>query len=163
MWQYVGHSLCWCVWVPVRESLWLFWCETHIKGLSSRSPVRTEVDEGRKVTEKIKRVNWQRRPERRPRKEQKRTVNLWEQSREGEGHSQQTSAWLVVFVGISLEYTECSKSVTESLSLHLELTQVCVCSFVLFFHPLGCVLCVHKEMCNAPGRRWEEPLDDLIY
>ena len=36
---------------------------------------------------------------------------------------------------------------------------------LLFFHPLGCVryvLCVHKEMWNTPGRRWEKPLDDSM-
>ena len=34
--------------------------------------------------------------------------------------------------------------------------------FVLFLHPLRCVLSICKEMCNAPGRRLEKPLDDLI-
>ena len=45
------------------------------------------------------------------------------------------------------------------LFLRLELTQVRVCSFVLFFHPLGCILCGRKEMCNAPGRK---PLDESV-
>ena len=39
------------------------------------------------------------------RREQKWSVGLREQSREGEGHSRQKSAWLVPFVGVSLEYT----------------------------------------------------------
>ena len=42
--------------------------------------------------------------------------------------------------------------------LRLELTQFRICS--LFFHHLGCVLCVRKEMWNIPGRKWEKPLDD---
>ena len=36
----------------------------------------------------------------------------------------------------------------------------------LFFHPLvgwvWCVLCVCKAISNAPGRRWEKPLDDRM-
>ena len=41
------------------------------------------------------------------------------------------------------------------LFFRLELTQACICSFVPFFHPLGCVMCVRKEMCNVPSRRRE--------
>ena len=63
MWHYVGHSLCWCVWVPIRESLCLLWRETHTKGLSAISTARPEVDEGRKVPEKTERLSWQRRAE----------------------------------------------------------------------------------------------------
>ena len=48
---------------------------------------------------------------------------------------------------------ELQRSVTNFLLLHLELTQVRVCSFVPFFHPLGCVLCVCNEMCNAHDRK----------
>ena len=38
------------------------------------------------------------------------------------------------------------------------------CLFVCSFLPPSrlCVLCVRKEMCSAPSRRWEKPLDDLI-
>ena len=37
------------------------------------------------------------------------------------------------------------------------------CFFVCSFSPpFGCVLRIRKEMCNAPGRKWEKPLDDLI-
>ena len=43
--------------------------------------------------------------------------------------------------------------------LHFKLTQACL-FVLLFFHPLGCVLCVRKEMCNTPGRRWEKPQDN---
>ena len=45
--------------------------------------------------------------------------------------------------------------------LRLGLTKsVFVCS--LFFHPLGCVLCVRKQMWNIPDRTWEKPLDDQM-
>ena len=66
------------------------------------------------------------------------------------------------FVEVSRKYTpmiacKCTESSTKvsqtSLLLRLELTQARFCSFVHFFHPLGCVLCVRKEMCNVPGRR----------
>ena len=40
------------------------------------------------------------------------------------------------------------KSVTNSLLLHSELTQVRVCLFVLFLHLLGCILCI----CNTLGK-----------
>ena len=79
------------------------------------------------------------------------------------------SSLLVAFSEFSLGYTltlahrntECTKSVTDtSPLLRLEQTQVCICLFVLFFHPLGCVLCVRKEMYYTPGRRWEKSLDD---
>ena len=63
LWHYVGHSLFWCVWVSVRESLCLFSHETHTEGLDARSLARPEVDEGRKVPEKTERVSWQRWPE----------------------------------------------------------------------------------------------------
>ena len=42
-----------CVWVPVRESLCLFWRETHTKGQRARFPTRPEAVEGRKVPEKV--------------------------------------------------------------------------------------------------------------
>ena len=66
------------------------------------------------------------------------------------------------FVEVSCKYTpaiackcteRCTKVSQTSPLLRLNLNQARVCSFVLFFHPLGCVLCVRKEMCNAPGRR----------
>ena len=81
MWHYVGHSLCWYVWVPVSESLFLLWRETHTKGLSTRSLARPEVDEGRKVLEKTKRVSWQR-----------RAVRIWKQNREERTKVRKTTA-----------------------------------------------------------------------
>ena len=134
------------------------WREAHTRVLSTRSPVRPEVDEGSKVREK----KWV------SKREQKRSVSLIEQSKEGEGNSQQKSAWLVAFVGVSLEYT---------LALAHRMHKKChgipplalgadpsSCLFVCSFLPPSrlCVLCVLNEMCNAPGRRWEKPLDDLI-
>ena len=76
------------------------------------------------------------------------------------------------FVGISLEYTlalahRCTESQAKvsqtSPFLRLEITQVRVYS--LFFRPLSCVccvLCVRKEIWNAPGRSWEKPPDDRM-
>ena len=37
MWHYGWHPFL-CVWVPFKESLCLFWRETHSKGLRARSP-----------------------------------------------------------------------------------------------------------------------------
>ena len=45
--------------MPVKESLYLFWRETHTKGLCAGSPTRPEKNEGRKVTEKRERDNRQ--------------------------------------------------------------------------------------------------------
>ena len=52
MWHYGWHPFLW-VWVPVRESLCLFWCETHTKSLRARTPTRPEEDEGKKVPETV--------------------------------------------------------------------------------------------------------------
>ena len=41
LWHYAWHLFL-CVWVPLRESLCLFWCETNTKGLRMRSPTRLE-------------------------------------------------------------------------------------------------------------------------
>ena len=46
VWHNGWHSF---LWVQVRESLCLFWRETHTKGLRARSPTRPEEDERRKV------------------------------------------------------------------------------------------------------------------
>ena len=55
---------------------------------------------------------------------------------------------------IAYKYTESSTKVSKtSPLLRLELTQARLCSFILFFHPLRCVLWVRKKMCHAPGRR----------
>ncbi len=40
--------------MPVRESLCLFWRESHTKGLHARFPTRPEEDEGKKVPESRK-------------------------------------------------------------------------------------------------------------
>ena len=57
MWHDVGHSFCGCGcgWVPVREFLCLFWCETHTKGLRARFPTKTEDDEERQSPKAVNR------------------------------------------------------------------------------------------------------------
>ena len=72
MWHYVGHSLCWCVWVPVRESLCLLWREPKQRAWA---PTRPEVDEGRKVPEKTERDLVDK-------GKQKEAVRRWKQGRE---------------------------------------------------------------------------------
>ena len=57
LWLYGWHPFL-CEWAPARESLCLFWHETHTKSLGTRSPTEPGVDEGRKVSEKTERVNW---------------------------------------------------------------------------------------------------------
>ena len=51
LWHYGWHLFV-CMCVLVRESLCLFWRETHTKGLRARSPTRPEEDEGRKIPER---------------------------------------------------------------------------------------------------------------
>ena len=55
---------------------------------------------------------------------------------------------------IACKCTESCTKVSQTSPLwRLELTRSRVYSFVLFFHPLGCVLCLCKETCNSPGQR----------
>ena len=143
----------------------LFWRKTLIKGLRVRFPPRKAKSQSR--TEETSRQN--------------RAVSRREQElgacglRAGLANVRGWVSVLDGFVGISLEYAlaiahRCRESYTKVLQtspfLHMELTQVHACFFVLlFFHPLGCVcsvLWVCKEMWNAPGRRWEKPLDDRM-
>ena len=121
-----------CVWVPVRESLCLFWCETYTKGLRSRSPARPEVDEGRKVPEKTERVSWQRRQSGDESREEKREEQKSKRRLLGHVDLQMLGgptrevklALLVALWEFSLEYTltlahgntECTKSVTSTSS-----------------------------------------------
>ena len=59
-WKYYNVSrvtLCWCVWMPVRESLCLLWRETHTKGLRTRSPIRRRQSGGESRTEKREELN----------------------------------------------------------------------------------------------------------
>ena len=45
LWYVGGHSFCRCGWAPVRGFLFLFWCETHTKGLGARFLTWPEEDE----------------------------------------------------------------------------------------------------------------------
>ena len=182
MWHYGWHPFL-CVWVPVREFLCLLWCETHTKGLGTRSLARPEVDEGRKISEKTERVSWQRRPEEdgqqkgpvdrtgqsgrwkqcreeRRTEVRKTTVKTYWPTEAGLANARKWVGILSGFVEVSRKYmstiawkcTENYSKVSQTLPLlHLELTQARVCLFILFFHALGCVLCVHKEMCKGPS------------
>ena len=134
------------VWVPLKISLCLFWREIHTKGV--------ERGIGRRGGKECPREDRESQLTKETRRKQS-----------AEGSSQEMSQHCLWLCGSFAQIHACDnlqmhgelhKNVTNSLLLHLELTQVRVCSFVLFFHPLGCVLCVRKEMCNAPGRRWEK-------
>ena len=78
MWHDVRHSLCGCVcvWVPVRESLCLFWRETPKKALCTRSPTRPEEGSQQKGAEEESR--------------QERSVKRRTQSGEGSNRDQST-------------------------------------------------------------------------
>ena len=71
-------------------------------------------------------------------------------------------------VGILFEYTIMSdteipeKVPKPSTFVRLELTQVRACLFFLPLSVVYVVLCVCKAMWNAPGRRWEKPLDNRM-
>ena len=98
-------------------------------------------------------------------------LNLWTQS--GLANVRRWVSFTSGFVGISLEYTltlahrstKCEESVTDFSLLVLGANPSPWLFVLLFFYPLGCVccgLCVHKEMWNTSGQRWEKPLDDLM-
>ena len=154
---------CWAfvvwAWVSANQKIpCLFWHETHTEDLHARFPTRPEEDEGRKVREstEVDRIDQL--------TEESRSYNLWTKIC--------VRGWVSVpcgFVGISLEYTlahRCTESYAKvsqtSPFLRLELNQVRVFVYSLFSHPVGCILCVRKEMWNTPGRRWEKPLNDQM-
>ena len=173
MWHDIGHSLCGCVWVPVRGSLCLFWRENHTKGLCARYPTKPEKEEGRKFSE----ISRQDRAVRRS--GQNRPVKRTDQSTEVGGRwrlrktfqdSGLTNArkWVCIpsgFVRVSPEYTlvlahRMHKSVTNFSLLAVEAKPI-PWLFVLFLPPTRlCILCVGKEMWNTPGQRWGIQLDD---
>ena len=102
MWHHVGG-------VPGRRSLSLFWRETQTKGLNSKSPVRPEVEEERKVREKTG-VIWQRNPERGSRKRTAEETSRGEIAVQGTNGQQKEAvkedfknelAFLVAFVEVS--------------------------------------------------------------
>ena len=143
------HLLCgWgCKWVPVRGSLCLFWCETHTKGLRTRSPMRPEEDKGRKVPERKVPENRTEQGSRQnkavDRSQGKPTARMCEprgRVAQSERMSQR-SGWLCGnFAQIhARDSSQNARKVSQtSPFLRLELTQVRdVCS--LFFHPLRCV------------------------
>ena len=170
VWHDVGHSLCRCVWVPVRGFLGLFWRETHTKGLRVRSPTRPGEDEGKRVPEKQS-----------VREGQLREVGRTEHSREkkqstevgGSWRSRKTfedsgltntRKWVGIpsgFVGVSLEYTlvlvqRMHKSVTYFSPIGLGANPSPWFLFFFFFHPLGCVFCVLIKECEIPLARDEK-------
>ena len=177
MWHNRLHSFSFVL-APVRESFGLFWRETHKKGQRVRSPAGPELKAGRKVSEKTERVNWQRKAEENSRLQiavQRR--RQWEDGSRAEkrvnrnqkgdykdlltyrgwvNQREKMLALLIASENFVREHVQISSQNTVSQTsyfLRLELTQVRVCSFVLFLHPLGCALRICKEMCNVPGRR----------
>ena len=166
-------TLCWafvvlvCVDASQRIPLSALVRNPH-KGPERETSASPEVDEGRKVPEKTERVSWQRRPEEGSQQKvpgedclEIRVGYRGDQSTEVRkttyrnrvNQREKMSALLVALWEFSLGYTfalahRMHKNVTSPF-LRLELTQARAYSFVLFFHPLGCVLCVRKEMCNA--------------
>ena len=154
-------GICFCVWVPVRESLCLFWHETHAKGLRTRSPMRSEGRGKEGPRENRRRWSAEGRAE--------KTVDR------DENRAEKMSALLVALrvfarVHARVRTQDAQKMSQTSPLLHLELTQVHVCSFVLFFHPLGCELRIrkggvdgvivivvgngHGDTSSNPGRGW---------
>ena len=107
----------------------------------------------------------------------KRTVGLRYLSREGGsekmegGQSRNESAFLVALWKLRSKFMPAiACKCTESCTKVSQTPSSCTWSWpkpvfvrlFLFFNPLGCVLCICKETCNAPGRKWEKPLDNLI-
>ena len=191
VWHHGWHPFL-CVRVPVRESLCLFWLETHTKCLCARSPTRPEGQGKEGPGYQSDEISVKRRAV--SRREQQRPVDRTGQSGRLESDREETSqqksekhllgpvdlqmpGWStrgdnsaspVALWEFSLEYTFAlaqrmyKKCHRPPPLLRLKLTQVCVCSFVLFFFPLSCTLRICKEIWNTPGQRWEKPLDESL-
>ena len=176
VWHDIGYSL--CVWAPVRWSHFLFWPETHIKGLCARSPTRPEEDERTNVPEKRDHSQQKRTVSRR---EEKEAVSRREQGRE-QGSQQfcknmwtqygltnarkwvsiPSESFAQIHVRDSLQiHGDLHKSVTK-LSLLALGANPSSCLFAFLFLPSSrlSILCVGKEMWNRPGHRWERLQDD---
>ena len=148
LWHDRLHSFLF-VWVSVRESLCLFCRETHTKGMR----MRPEVEGGRKATEKIERISRQKRTE-----DNSQLKGAEETGRQNRA----VTRWVSIprgFVEVSRKihardsqqmHGEQHKSVTNSLLLCLELTQVRVCSFFLFSSTLSVMFCVSVQKCIMP-------------
>ena len=106
---------------------------------------------------------------------EKDTIGRRRQREDGTRAKKTVKRWVSItsgFVEVSHNYSpaiayKCTKSCTK---VSHRLSPSCAWSwpksvfvrFFLFFHPLGCVLRICKEMCNAPSRKWEKSQDDLI-
>ena len=151
--------LCWvCVCASVRRSLCLFWRETQTKGLSLISPARLEVDEERNVPEKTQGQLTKDDGEMLSTTESReRTVSRrrqWGKTVKNE------FAFLVAFVEVLPQihtrdnlqiHRECKVS-QNSLSCAWSWPKFVFVRSFFFFHPLGCILCGRKEMCDTPVR-----------
>ena len=169
-------TLCWpflwlvCVWAGQRISLSVL---AQKPTLRARSSARPEVDEGKKVPEKIERASLQRKAEENSRFEiavQRRTQSAEGGSEKMEaGQSRDESVFLMIWWKFRAKYTpsiacKCTESCTK---VSHWLPPSCTWSWpksvfvrlFFFLHPLSCVLRISKEMCNAPGRK---PLDESL-
>ena len=149
VWHNVGHSLCGCRRVPIRGSLYLFWCETHTKGLRARSTTRRgkECPRGEQGSQRIGQST----------KDGGSRLLACVDPEAGSANVKRCQcSWWSYGIFARIHARDSSQNAWKvsqtSPFLRLELTQVRVCS--LFFHPLGClccVLCVRKEMWKTPG------------
>ena len=155
---------CGCGWMPIRGSLCLFWYKTHTKGLRTRFPARPEENEGKPDPRAVNRSQG---------KVTVRERQLLSEELgpvDPEARLADVRGWVSIpcgCVGILLGYMlviahRCTEK-CPNFSLLVLGANPSLCLFVLlFFHPLSCVLCVCKAMWNAPGQRWEKPLDDRM-
>ena len=159
-----------CVRVCTGQTITLFWRKTQRKGWSSRSPARPEVDEERNVPEKTQGQLTKEDGEMQS-TSGRRDQSAWDSSpgegcsAEGGSEGRQSkmswhSYWLLLkfrdkYTPAIVYRCTCLQSVKKPPFLRLELTQVRVCSFVLFLPPTRLILCCRCEMWNTPGWKWK--------
>ena len=162
LWHDGCIHFCGCEWVPVRVFFYLFWCETHKKGLRARFPVRLEEDKGRQGLRAVYRsrgkvtAKWG-----------VGTCGLRSQVSQRE-RMRQRSWWLCrnfarTHACNSQMHRIPYKSVTNFSLLALGANpSPCLLFFSFTLSVVYVVLCVCKAMWNALGKRWEKPLDDWM-
>ena len=181
LWHYEWHPFLW-MWVPARESLCLFWRETHTMGLRTRTGMTREGKSQRSVGrwEVSQETDTVSRREQKETSRQNRSVKRWESGRE-ETNEQKSERWLLRPVDLqtpgwptrefksaflvalwefSLEYTLALAHRMHKKCYSLPPScawswpkSVFVCSFSF---TLSVVFCVSVKKCERPLARGEK-------
>ena len=147
VWHYEGGA-------PSRRSFWFFFGAKPNKGLSSSSSTWIEVGKGTWV--RVVKRNSEKDLAKGEAEEQSTTVSRRKQWGKA---SQDELAFLVTLLKFCKKYTLalvciCTGNAVSrnhpSCTLSWPKPILFVCSLFFFSHPLGCIFCGHKEMCDAP-------------